>query len=116
MKNLFITLCLVLTSLTLTAQEAFNGMWQGDLDYRCGIAIFANEHEVLKVKTACFSSLIMWDEEILSQTKTELITKITYQPTGYTTEIIYTLQENNTILQKYSTKPKKYYTLRKIIH
>ena len=25
MKNLFITLCLVLTSLTLTAQEAFNG-------------------------------------------------------------------------------------------
>ena len=28
MKNLFITLCLVLTSLTLTAQEAaFNGIW-----------------------------------------------------------------------------------------
>jgi len=116
MKNLIIALFITLTSFTTKAQEQFNGMWQGDLDYSCGIAIFANEHEVLKVKTACFLSLIMWDEEIVSQTKTELVTKITYQSTGYTTEIIYTLQENGTILQKYSTKPKKYYTLRKIIY
>ena len=65
MKNLFITLCLVLTSLTLTAQEAFNGIWKNEGSSYLK-TILASDYAVLQCFNTSFEEQDFIAEEIHS--------------------------------------------------
>jgi hypothetical protein len=100
MKNLFITLCLVLTSLTLTAQEAYNGMWLNE-ESTYVKTIIASEYKVLQVFNTSFDELRVITETIVSQGTKGFVTKLHNEQNGYTVTIAYRIQKDGTILSSY---------------
>jgi len=100
MKNLFITLCLVLTSLTLTAQEAYNGMWLNE-ESTYVKTIIASEYKVLQVFNTSFDELRVITETIVSQGTKGFVTKLHNEQNGYTFTIAYRIQKDGTILSSY---------------
>ena len=100
MKNLFITLCLVLTSFTLTAQEAYNGMWLNE-ESTYVKTIIASEYKVLQVFNTSFDELRVITETIVSQGTKGFVTKLHNEQNGYTVTIAYRIQKDGTILSSY---------------
>ena len=101
MKNLFITLCLVLTSLTLTAQEQFNGIWQSEgTDYLK--TILASEYSVLGCHNTSFKEYDIITEEIVVKDGNRFITKLHNPDNGYRVTIEYTLINKDSISSKYT--------------
>ena len=100
MKNLFITLCLVLTSFTLTAQEAYNGMWLNE-ESTYVKTIIASEYKVLQVFNTSFDELRVITETIVSQGTKGFVTKLHNEQNGYTVTIAYRMQKDGTILSSY---------------
>ena len=75
MKNLFITLCLVLTSLTLTAQEAFNGIWKNEGSSYLK-TIIASDYAVLQCFNTYFEEQDVIAEEIFDEGETSFATRL----------------------------------------
>lgn len=100
MKNLFITLCLVLTSFTLTAQEAFNGIWKTEgSDYLK--TILASDYAVVQCFNTSFEEYDVITEEILDESATSFVTKLYNPANGYEVTIEYTLINSDSISSKY---------------
>jgi hypothetical protein len=113
MKNLFITLCLVLTSLTLTAQEAFNGMWiNSGSDYIK--TILASEYKVLRVYNTSFDEYRVIGETIQSERKNEFYTRLYNQENGYKVTIRYKQKSADTIVAVYSGHINQTHTLTRL--
>ena len=101
MKNLFITLCLVLTSLTLTAQEAFNGIWQSEgTDYLK--TILASEYAVLQCYNTSFKEYDVIPETIVFKNKNKFSAELYNPDNGYHVTIEYTLINKDSISSKYT--------------
>ena len=101
MKNLFITLCLVLMSLTLTAQEQFNGIWQSEgTDYLK--TILASEYSVLECHNTSFKEYDIITEKIVVEDGNRFITKLYNPDNGYRVTIEYTLINKDSISSKYT--------------
>jgi hypothetical protein len=113
MKNLFITLCLVLTSLTLTAQEAFNGMWiNSGSDYIK--TILASEYKVLRVYNTSFDEYRVIGETIEGEGKNEFYTRLYNKENGYKVTVKYKLQSADTIVAVYSGHINQTHTLTRL--
>ena len=113
MKNLIIALFITLSSLSLKAQEKFNGMWKSE-GTTYVTAILASEYSVLSITNTSFDELKTLKENILNQTSSELTTTIHNKDNGYKAEIKYKMLDDNTISSTYSTYPNEVYILRKI--
>jgi hypothetical protein len=101
MKNLFITLCLVLTSLTLTAQEAFNGIWQTE-DSNYLKTILASNYSVLQCFNTSFNEYNVITETIVFESKNKFTSKLYNPDNGYRVTIEYTLINKDSISSKYT--------------
>jgi len=113
MKNLFITLCLVLTSLTLTAKEAFNGIWKNEgSDYLK--TILASDYAVLQCFNTSFEEYDAITEEIFNEEKTSFITKLYNPDNGYRVTIEYTLITRDSISTKYTGDVRGTYALTRL--
>lgn len=113
MKNLIIALFITLSSLSLKAQEKFNGMWKSE-GTTYVTTILASEYSVLSITNTSFNKLKTLKENILKQTSSELTTSIYNKDNGYTAEIEYKMLDDNTISSTYSTFPGEVYILKKI--
>jgi hypothetical protein len=101
MKNLFITLCLVLTSLTLTAQEQFNGIWQSEgTDYLK--TILASEYSVLQCYNTSFKEYDVITETIVFKNNNKFTAELYNPDNGYRVTIEYTLINKDSISSKYT--------------
>jgi hypothetical protein len=113
MKNLFIASILFLTSLTLTAQESFNGMWLNEgSDYIC--TILASEYAVVKCYNTSFEEYDVIPEEIIKQDGNSFTSRLHNPDNGYTVSIEYTLISKDTISAKYSGDSDEYYLLTRL--
>jgi hypothetical protein len=101
MKNLFITLCLVLTSLTLTAQEAFNGIWENEGSNYLK-TILASDYAVLQCFNTSFTEQDVITEELIKKTNNSFTTILRNPANGYEVTIEYTLINNDSISSKYT--------------
>ena len=101
MKNLFITLCLVLTSFTLTAQEAFNGIWQTE-DSSYLKTILASNYSVLQCFNTSFNEYNVITETIVFENKNKFTSKLYNPDNGYRVTIEYTLINKDSISSKYT--------------
>lgn len=113
MKKLIIALFITLSSLSLKAQEKFNGVWKSEGTTYI-TTILASEYSVLSITNTSFHKLKTLNENILKQTKNKLTTNIHNKDNGYAAEIEYELLDDNTISSTYSTFPGEVYILRKI--
>ena len=101
MKHLFLTSILFLTSLLVTAQESFNGMWLNEgSDYIK--TILASEYEVLSVCNTSFEEYKVLTEVILEEGTTSFLTNLYNKENGYKVSIEYTLISTDTISTTYS--------------
>jgi hypothetical protein len=101
MKNLFITLCLVLTSLTLTAQEQFNGIWQVE-DSTYLKTIIASDYAVLQCFNVSFEEYDVIPEAIVFENKNKFTTELHNPDNGYRVTIEYTLINKDSISSKFT--------------
>ena len=101
MKNLFITLCLVLTSLTLPAQEQFNGIWQSERTNYLK-TILASEYSVLDCHNTSFVEYDIIVEKIITKEKNKFTTELYNPDNGYRVTIEYTLINKDSISSKYT--------------
>jgi hypothetical protein len=113
MKNLFITLCLVLTSLTLTAQEAFNGIWKTEGSNYLK-TILASDYAVLQCFNTSFEEYDVITEEIFDEGVTSFITKLHNPDNGYRVTIEYTLITRDSISTKYTGDVRGTYALTRL--
>ena len=101
MKHLFLTSILFLTSLLVTAQESFNGMWLNEgSDYIK--TILASEYEVLSVCNTSFEEYKVLNEEILEKGATSFLTHLYNEENGYKVTIEYTLISTDSISTNYT--------------
>ena len=101
MKHLFFTTILFLTSLSVTAQESFNGMWLNEgSDYIK--TILASKYEVLSVCNTSFEEYKVLNEVILEEGTTSFLTNLYNKENGYKVSIEYTLISTDTISTTYS--------------
>ena len=92
---------LILTSLSVTAQESFNGMWLNEgSDYIK--TILASEYEVLSVCNTSFEEYKVLNEVILEDGTTSFLTNLYNKENGYKVNIEYTLISTDTISTTYS--------------
>jgi len=110
MKNLIIALFITLSSMSLMAQEQFNGIWQSEGSSYVTI-ILASKYKVLNIHNVSFHEINILKEKILTQTKTELTTEIYNSRNGYYSVIKYTMQNDSTLISTYSAQPNKKYKL-----
>jgi len=82
MKNLIIALFITLSSLSLKAQEKFNGMWKSE-GTTYVTTILASEYSVLSITNTSFDELKTLKENILNQTSSKLTTTIHNKDNGY---------------------------------
>tara|TARA_B110000908_G_C10090783_1_gene373909 strand:- start:32 stop:385 length:354 start_codon:yes stop_codon:yes gene_type:complete len=113
MKNLIIALFITLSSLSLKAQEEFNGMWKSEATSYV-TTILASEWAVVGVSNTCFTKLKVLDEKILKYKNKKLTTSIHNKENGYTAEVRYEWLDSNTLSSTYSTFPGKVYMLKRI--
>ena len=95
MKNLIIALFITLSSLSLKAQEEFNGMWKSEATSYV-TTILASEWAVVGVSNTCFTKLKVLDEKILKYKNKKLTTSIHNKENGYTAEVRYEWLDSNT--------------------
>jgi hypothetical protein len=101
MKNLFFTSILFLTSLLVTAQESFNGMWLNEGSDHIK-TILASEYEVLSVCNTSFEEYKVLNEVILEEGTTSFLTNLYNKENGYKVNIEYTLISKDSISTTYS--------------
>ena len=113
MKNLFITLCLVLTSLTLTAQKAFNGIWKNEGSSYLK-TILASDYAVLQCFNTSFEEQDVITEEIFDEGETSFATRLHNPDNGYKVTIEYTLITRDSISIKYTGDVRGTYALTRL--
>ena len=113
MKKLFITLSLLITFLTLTAQEEFNGMWNNEGSEYIK-TILASEYKVLNVYNTSFEEYQIIAEEIDKCDKNKFTTSLYNPSNGYSVKIEYTLTDANTITCISSGDLNEKYTLTRL--
>ena len=101
MKKLFITLLLLFTFSTLTAQEDFNGIWGCD-DTSYLTTIIATEYKVLNVFNTSFVDHRIITEDIINQKDNEFTTELNNDRNGYSVTIEYSIKNKDTLVLKYS--------------
>lgn len=101
MKKLFITLSLLITFLTLTAQEEFNGMWEGE-DSSYITTIIASEYRILNVFNTSFLEYRVISEEIINYKNKKFTTTLQNTLNGYSVRIQYSLKDVDVIECTYS--------------
>jgi len=101
MKKLFITLSILLSFSTLTAQEGFSGMW-GSEDSSYITTILATEYKVLKVFNTSFEDSRVLLEDIINQKDGEFTTELYNNLNGYSVTIEYSIKNKDTLILKYS--------------
>ena len=101
MKHLFFTSILFLTSLLVTAQESFNGMWLNEgSDYIC--TILASEYAVVNCYNTSFEEYDVIPEEIIKQDGNSFTSSLYNPDNGYRVQIEYTLISTDSISAAYS--------------
>jgi len=101
MKHLFLTSILFLTSLSVTAQESFNGMWLKEgSDYIC--TILASEYAVVNCYNTSFEEFDVIPEEIITQDGNSFTSNLYNPDNGYRVKIEYTLISTDSISAVYS--------------
>ena len=100
-ETFIFNLYFILTSLLVTAQESFNGMWLNEgSDYIK--TILASEYEVLSVCNTSFEEYKVLNEVILEEGTTSFLTNLYNKENGYKVNIEYTLISPDTISTTYS--------------
>ena len=87
MKKTIITLLLIF-SLSIQAQEQFEGSWTSDTSTHTTV-IIASEYAILKVFNFSFEEDSYVEEEILNQKNNKFTTKLYNPENGYEVEIKY---------------------------
>ena len=100
MKNTILAIAFCFSSINSFAQKQFSGLWVSEESSYVS-AIIASEYAVLKVINISFSEDSVIEEEIISQTDDEFLTKIYNETNGYEAFIEYSLSED-TLICKYS--------------
>jgi hypothetical protein len=113
MKKLFITLSILLSFSTLTAQEDFNGIWGSD-DTSYLTTIIATEYKVMKVFNTSFVEHRVITEDIINQKDNVFTTELYNELNGYSVTIEYSLKNKDTLIQKYSKDLKGEYLLTRL--
>jgi|TARA_B100000767_G_C19322114_1_gene352011 hypothetical protein len=101
MKQLFFISILFLTSLSITAQESFNGIWKSE-NSSYVTTILASEYAVLSVCNTSFEEYKVLNEEVLEEGTTGFLTHLYNKENGYKVNIKYTLISNDSISSTYS--------------
>ena len=96
MKNFFLTVFLLFTTLFIRAQEQFEGVWvkEGSL-YKT--VILASEYSVINVFNYSFDSDKVLQETILLQTNSTLVTKLYNPSNGYSVQMEYFFKNKKTL-------------------
>ena len=113
MKNLFITIFLLLTTFILKAQEQFEGVWIKE-DSAYETIIMASEYAVMDIFNYSFESDKVIKETILFQSKTTLVTELYNPSNGYSVEMEYTIKDKETLYCNITGDLNKKITLTKI--
>jgi hypothetical protein len=113
MKKLLITLSILLSFSTLTAQEAFNGMWGNDGSSYI-TTIIATEYKVMQVFNTSFEDHRILPEHISYQKNNKFTTELYNNLNGYSVTIEYSLKDKNTIILKYSKDLEEEYLLTRL--
>jgi len=100
MKNLFITLLLLVSS-QLFAQQELNGLWQ-DEDSSYLTTIIASEYAVLDVFNTSFEEYRVIPEKIIDYKNNRLTTSLKNPLNGYNVQIEYSLKSNDVMICTYS--------------
>ena len=113
MKNLFITIFLLLTTFISKAQQQFEGVWvKQDSEYET--IIMASEYAVMDVFNYSFESNKVIKETILLQTNSTLVTKLYNPSNGYSVKMEYTIKDKETLYCNITGDLNKKITLTKI--
>ena len=96
MKNLFITILLLLTTFISKAQEQFEGVWAKEGSVYETI-IMASEYAVMDVFNYSFESDKVIKETILLQTNNTLVTKLYNPSNGYSVQMEYFFKNKKTL-------------------
>ena len=109
MKKLFITIFL-LTSLTSSSQEQFEGIWVSKTS-TFKTTIITSEYAILKVFNFSFVEDNIINEKIIKQSKSNFTTELYNKSNGYSVKIKYKLKDDNTLVCYFSGDLNKKITL-----
>ena len=109
MKKLFITI-LLLTSLTSSSQEQFEGIWVSKTS-TFKTTIITSEYAILKVFNFSFVEDKIINEKIIKQSKSNFTTVLYNKSNGYSVKIKYKLKDDNTLICYFSGDLNKKITL-----
>ena len=96
MKNLFITIFLLLTTFISKAQKQFEGVWAKENSLYKTV-ILASEYSVINVFNYSFDSDKVLQETILLQTNSTLVTKLYNPSNGYSVKMEYFFKNKKTL-------------------
>jgi len=113
MKKLFITLSILFSFSIITAQEEFNGMWEGE-DSSYITTIIASEYKILNVFNTSFVEYRVIPEEIINYKNNKFTTTLENTLNGYSVKIQYSLQDVDVILCVYSGDTKGEFILTRL--
>ena len=91
----------MVTSLSLKAQEQFEGAWVSETSSYYTI-ILASEYKVLNIHNFSFYENKIIKEKILSQTKYSIKTLLYNPSNGYTVNIDYRIKHKDTLVLKFT--------------
>jgi len=114
MKKLLV-MFLMVTSLSLKAQEQFEGAWISETStyYR---VVLASKYKVLNIHNFSFYENQIITEKILSQTKDNIKTLLHNPSNGYTVNIDYRMQHKDTLVLRFTGDLNKTIKLTKILN
>lgn len=113
MKNLIIALFITLSSMSLMAQEQFNGIWANSgSDYMK--TILASDYKVIKVYNTSFDEYRIINETIVSEDGKTFTTKLHNKENGYIVKIEYLLINKDSISIKFTGHVNKTYGLTRL--
>jgi len=98
MKKLIIILLLLLLSLSVVAQEQFEGKWINPKQTSYTTTILASKYSVVEVFSFSFLENKTLKEHIINQSDNELNTRLYNKSNGYKININYTLKSPNIMI------------------
>ena len=113
MKNLIIALFITLSSLSLKAQEEFNGMWKNEASHSIK-TILASPYSILSCNSTSFSDFHIINEQVIHKSAKSFTTILENKANGYEVKIEYILINKDSILSKYTGDHTGTYILTKI--
>ena len=96
MKKLILTTVLLLTILTLQAQQQFEGMWTCE-ESSYTTVILADEHKIIKVIGFSFDEKEVLEEKIISKDTDSFTTSIHIKENGWKVKIVYEYISKDTL-------------------